>query len=308
MGARDAFWVAMHANQLTVPLQTVRTLVDEQFPAWRELPIREVVSHGTVNALFRIGDRLLARFPLEPGDIESARRWLQSEAEAARELLGRTRFPSPEPVALGEPGAGYPLPWSVQTWLPGTVATDEDPGESVAFAHDLAEFIHGVRAIDTRGRAFRGSGRGGDLRSHDAWMETCFERSEHLLDVPRLRRAWAVMRVLPRTARDVMTHSDLIPGNVLVSDGRLAGVIDVGGMGPADPALDLVGAWHLLEAGPRQVLRSDLECGDLEWERGKAWAFEQSMGAVWYYVESNPAMSLMGRRTLHRIMADGSSA
>ena len=298
----------MHANQLTVPLPTVRNLVDERFPAWRELPIREVVSHGTVNALFRIGGRLLARFPLEPRDIESARRWLQSEAQAARELLGRTRFPTPEPVALGEPGAGYPLPWSVQTWLPGTVATDEDPGESVAFAHDLAEFIHGVRALDTRGRAFRGRGRGGELRSHDAWMETCFERSEHLLDVPRLRRAWAVMRVLPRTARDVMTHGDLIPGNVLVSAGRLAGVIDVGGMGPADPALDLVGAWHLLEAGPRQVLRDDLECGDLEWERGKAWAFEQSMGAVWYYVESNPAMSLMGRRTLHRIMADGSSA
>ena len=84
-----------------------------------------------------------------------------SEAQAARELLGRTRFPTPEPVALGEPGAGYPLPWSVQTWLPGTVATDEDPGESVAFAHDLAEFIYGVRAIDTRGRAFSGRGRGG---------------------------------------------------------------------------------------------------------------------------------------------------
>jgi len=105
---RDAFWVAMHANQLTVPLPTVRNLVDERFPAWRELPIREVVSHGTVNALFRIGDRLLARFPLEPGDVESARRWLQSEAQAARELLGRTRFPTPEPVALGESGAGYP--------------------------------------------------------------------------------------------------------------------------------------------------------------------------------------------------------
>jgi hypothetical protein len=27
------------------------------------------------------------------------------------------------------------------------------------------------------------------------------------------------------------------------------------------------------------------------WERGKAWAFEQAMGAVWHYAESNPAMS-----------------
>ncbi len=236
------------------------------------------------------------------------RRRLQSEALAARELPGRTRFPTPEPVALGEPGAGYPLPWSVQTWLPGTVATDEDPSGSAAFAHDLAEFIYGVRMISTHGRTFSGTGRGGDLRCHDAWMETCFEHSNRLLDVPRLRRAWAILRALPRGAPDMMTHGDLIPGNVLVSGGRLAGVIDVGGPGPADPALDLVSAWHLLEASPRQVLRDDLNCSDLEWERGKAWAFEQSMGAAWYYADSNPAMSLMSQRTLQRILADGSSS
>jgi aminoglycoside phosphotransferase (APT) family kinase protein len=295
----------MHPNQLPVPLETVRELVDQQFPAWRGLPIRHVASQGTVNALFRIGDRVVARFPLQPGDVAATRRWLESEAQAARELLGRTRFRTPEPVALGEPGAGYPLPWSVQTWLPGTAATDEDPGGSVPFAHDLAEFIRGVRAIGTRGRTFSGGGRGGDLRSHDAWMETCFERSGQLLDVPRLRRMWADLRELPRTAADVMTHGDLIPGNVLVAHGRLTGIIDVGGLGPADPALDLVGAWHLLEAGPRQVLRDDLESDDLEWERGKAWAFEQAMGAAWYYVESNPAMSLMGRRTLQRLLAGG---
>jgi aminoglycoside phosphotransferase (APT) family kinase protein len=140
-------------------------------------------------------------------------------------------------------------------------------------------------------------------------MQTCFERSELLVDVPPLRRRWAALRELPRSAAaDVMTHGDLIPGNVLVRNGRLAGVLDVGGLGPADPALDLVGAWHLLEAGPRQVLRNDLDCDDLEWERGKAWAFEQAMGAVWYYVESNPAMSLMGQRTLQRIMADTAAA
>jgi aminoglycoside phosphotransferase (APT) family kinase protein len=104
-----------------------------------------------------------------------------------------------------------------------------------------------------------------------------------------------------------MTHGDLVPGNVLVSDGRLTGIIDVGGMGPADPALDLVGAWHLLEADPRQVLRGDLGCDDLEWERGKAWALEQAVGLVWYYLDSNPAMSRTGQRTLQRILSDESS-
>lgn len=53
---------------------------------------------------------------------------------------------------------------------------------------------------------------------------------------------------------------------------------------------------------------ADLGCDDLEWERGKAWAFEQSMGAAWYYAESNPAMSLMGQLTLQRIVADPSLA
>jgi aminoglycoside phosphotransferase (APT) family kinase protein len=300
--------VDMHAGQLQVSAKTVRKLVAEQFPEWLGLEVRGIPSQGTVNALFRIGDKYVARFPLEPGDVTRTRRWLQSEAQAAGELLGRTRFPTPEPVGLGEPGAGYPLPWSVQTWLPGTIATAEDPGNSAAFAHDLAEFIHDVRAIDTRGRTFSGNGRGGELQSHDAWLETCFERSGHLLDVPRLRCLWSALRTLPRTASDAMTHGDLIPGNVLVANGRLAGIIDVGGMKAADPPLDLVAAWHLLEAGPRKVLRDDLGSDDLEWERGKAWAFQQAMGLVWYYVESNPAMSRTGRRTLERILADTPAA
>jgi hypothetical protein len=63
-----------------------------------------------------------------------------------------------------------------------------------------------------------------------------------------------------------MTHGDLIPGNV----------------------------------------REALQCDDLEWARGAAWAFAQATGAVWYYAHSNPAMSRMGRRTLERILADES--
>jgi aminoglycoside phosphotransferase (APT) family kinase protein len=295
----------VHPNQLDVTVETVRALVAAQFRAWAHLPVRVVVTHGTVNALFRIGDRLAARFPLVPGEVAEIRRWLQSEADAARELVGRTRFPTPEPVALGEPGAGYPLPWSVQTWVPGTVATDADPADSVGFAHDLAEFVEAVRAIDTRGRRFAGSGRGGALVSQDAWLETCFAKSGRLLDGPRLRRMWASFRRLPRGDRpDIMSHGDLMPGNILVAGGRLAGVIDVGGLGPADPALDLVGAWHLLDPHPRRALRDRLGCDDEEWERGKGWAFAQSMGLVWYYAETNPTMAAIGRRTLDRLVAD----
>jgi aminoglycoside phosphotransferase (APT) family kinase protein len=304
----------MHEGEVGVSAAVVRGLVAEQFPQWRGLEVRAVDSAGTVNTIFRIGDRLAARFPLVGAEYGPVRAQLEAEAAAGRELAGRTPFATPEPVALGEPGAGYPLPWSVQTWLPGVTATEADPGESVAFAGDLAEFIIAVQAIGTRGRVFRGAGRGGELRRHEDWVQTCLARSEGLLDVPRLRALWSVMRELPRgPAPDVISHQDLIPGNVLVSGAgdrarlrdraRLSGVLDVGGLGPADPALDLVAAWHLLADGPRQAFRTALGCDDGEWARGQAWAFEQAIGLVWYYTDSNAPMAALGRRTLDRIQA-----
>jgi aminoglycoside phosphotransferase (APT) family kinase protein len=292
----------MHAGQINITQDVARRLVDEQFPQWASLPIRPVPGPGTVNALFRLGDGLGVRLPLRHTDPRSMRAEIESEVSAARVLLGKTPFPTPEPIAIGSPGAGYPLPWSIQTWLPGRTAEREDPSGSVPFALDLATFIRDVRAISTGGRPFSSAGRGGDLTNHDEWMEICFQEGAKLLDVAMLRRMWEDYRGLPPLpSADVMSHGDLTPGNVLVSRGRLAGVLDVGGLGPADPSLELVAAWHLLDDGPRQVLRDELGCDDLQWERGKAWAFEQSMGAVWYYLDSNPGMSAMGRRTLERL-------
>ena len=292
----------MHAGELPITDDVVGDLVSAQFPRWRDLPVRRFASSGTVNAIFRLGNRLAARFPLEPDDPAKAHRALESEAASAAELAAATRFPVPEPVAIGAPGPGYPMPWSVQTWLPGATGDDEDPSGSVPFARDLAEFIAEVRAIGTRGRSFGGHGRGGDLKDHDAWMETCLEQSEGLLDVPRLRGLWSEFRQLPRESPDVMGHRDLTPGNVLVAGGRLSGVLDPGSFGPADPALDLISAWNLLAAEPRQALRDALRCPDLDWERGKAWAFQQAMGLVWYYKDTNPVMSELGRTTLDRLL------
>jgi aminoglycoside phosphotransferase (APT) family kinase protein len=137
-------------------------------------------------------------------------------------------------------------------------------------------------------------------------VQTCLQNSEQLLDVPRLSALWHNLRRLPGAGRpDAMNHGDLVPGNVLVDRGRLVGIIDVGGFGPADPALDLVAGWHLLAEGPRRVLRSTLGSDDLEWARGTAWAFAQAIGLVWYYAESNPPVSRWGRRTLDQICTAG---
>jgi len=285
----------VHAGEQRMDVATARTLVAEQFPNWADLPLVIADGRGTVNTILRIGSELAARFPLLPGAP------LEAEASASVELAVASPVPTPQPVALGRPGHGYPFAWSVQTWLPGSIATPTALAESRVFAEDLAGLITSLRGADTGGRVFAGSGRGGVLTDHDGWMETCFRESEGLLDVPRLRRIWARLRLLPREGADVMSHGDLTPANILVAGDRLVGVLDGGGFGPADPALDLVAGWHLLDAEARQVFRAAVGCDDLQWERGTAWAFEQAMGLVWYYRDTNPWMSALGRCTLARI-------
>lgn len=135
-------------------------------------------------------------------------------------------------------------------------------------------------------------------------MEVCFRESEGLLDVARLRRLWARLRELPPSGPDVLSHRDLIPANFLVQGERLTGVLDAGSFGPADPALDLVAAWHLLDRDRRDIVRRKLGLGEVEWTRGAAWAFQQAMGLVWYYESTNPSMSALGRNTLSRLLND----
>jgi aminoglycoside phosphotransferase (APT) family kinase protein len=213
-------------------------------------------------------------------------------------------FPSPKHVAMGRPGDGYPLPWSVQTWLPGEVPSPNGLAASTTFAKDVAKLVGALRAAPTRGRTFLRAGRGGELSDSDEWMEICFDESETLLDVPRLRAFWTRVRELPRTQPDAMTHGDLVPANLLVRGNRLVGVIDAGGFGPADPALDLIVAWHLFEHDARTVFRTEVAADVTEWHRGAAWAFQQAMGLVWYYRTSNPGMAFLGRSTISRILAD----
>lgn len=105
-----------------------------------------------------------------------------------------------------------------------------------------------------------------------------------------------------------MCHRDLTPFNLLVierdDEVRLAGVLDGGDFGPADPALDLVAAWHLLDAPTRRLVRDGVSAGEAEWQRGAGWALQQALGLGWYYEKSNPQMSALGISTVRRVLAD----
>lgn len=294
----------MHDDQIDLGTGVARGLILAQFPQFRGQPIERLDGPGTVNAIFRIGSQAAARFPLRAGDPREAAAALRRGAAAMTGLARHCPVPTPLPVGLGRPGAGYPMPWAVQSWIPGDVATPDGLAGSHTLARDLVTLVASLRAAGTGGRRFDGQGRGGALPDHDAWLAVCLKNSEGLLDTARLRGVWARLRDLPPCGPEVMSHRDLIPANLLVRGGHLAGVLDGGSFGPADPALDLVAAWHLLDRAARETVRSGLGSGEVEWKRGAAWALQQAMGLVWYYRHSNPGMSALGRSTLRRILED----
>ena len=298
--------MTMHDDQVDITADAVATLVSDRFPEWSGLSVVRVHQTGTVHTIFRIGDEFAVRFPLRPAEPAAVRQELEAEQRALAELGDHLDIAVPTSLGLGEPGAGYPMAWAAQTWLPGEPAWDvATTGADGRVLDDVVTLLADLRSIPVRGRTFSRRGRGGDLRHHDGWVATCLDRSAGLLPVDELGRIWQRLRDLPRHSPDTITHGDLIPGNLLVDDGRLVGVLDPGMFGAADPALDLIVAWHLFEAEQRSQVRdrlTPLGVTDLDWERGKAWAFEQALGLVWYYQQSNPTVSQQGRRTLTRIL------
>lgn len=292
----------MHSGQLEPTAELVAELVGDQFPQWAQLPVRQMSSDGTVNAIFRVGDDLVARLRLQAADPDAARDELRGEATAAGELAKVSPVPTPEPVALGEPGAGYPMPWAVYRWLDGIPASHVDLADSDHWAEDLAGFVLALRRHPNPGLTFSGDNRGGHLRDHDGQVRSWIADGAHLMDTRSLTELWESLIDTPRDQPDGWTHGDLMPGNLLVEDGRLVGVIDVGGFQVADPALDLQPAWNLFSATARSVFRHAIEPTENEWRRGMGWAFAQAIGCLAYYEKTNPVMSRTAHLALTRLL------
>ena len=128
----------------------------------------------------------------------------------------RTAYATPVPVAIGEPGPATRCRGRCRAGSRERRRPRTTPSGSVAFGHDLADFITGVRAIDTRGRTFARAGRGGDPRASTPGWRSASSAVPTWSTSPA-PPIWTRLRDLPRTSADVMTHGDLTPGNVLVT-------------------------------------------------------------------------------------------
>jgi aminoglycoside phosphotransferase (APT) family kinase protein len=280
----------VHEDELEIDEALVRALLAEQFPEWAALPLARVEPDGTVNVIYRLGGSLSVRLPRREGpeiedDLEF--RWLPF-------LAPQLPVEIPSPVARGAPGAGYPWYWSIHTWLDGELPT------APLDADDVAGFVAALQRIDASGGPDPSGGRGRPLEWRDRFVRDALERVEAPGALELLDRA---MRAPEWTGARVWIHADLDRRNVLVRDGRLTGVLDWGGLGLGDPAVDVMVAWKLVAREERDRFRALLDVDDATWLRAQGWVVSQALIALGYYTpETNPALFAEATRWLMEVI------
>jgi len=287
----------MHTDEINSAPELVRALITEQFPQWADLPIERVDSSGTDNAMFRLGDSMVVRLPRIDWAADSPaheQRWLP--------VIGpHLAVETPQPLALGEPGEGYPWHWSVYTWLDGVNPEPADLTET--FVADLAACLNAMHAIDVPGgpvnrRGFTVGGRDAETRRSIAAMTG-------LADTDAVTAVWDAAFDLPPCAPPgTWIHSDIAPGNLLVRDGRLTGLIDWSGVSRGDPAVDVCVAWNLLPSSLRPAFRAALDIDDATWLRSRAWALSQACLQLPYYQHTNKPLAAQARSVIAAVLAD----
>ena len=295
----------MHADEVETDVSLVRRLVETQFPRWAELPIESVRPWGTDNALYRLGDDKVARLPR----IRRATTTLEKEIRWLPRLAPLLPLAIPTLLAVGQPGDGYPFPWSVYSWLEGETATVDRIADQRQAAIDLAQFVGALQRADPADGPAPGqhnASRGEPLMMRDESTRAAIAALSGRIDVEAVTAAWeAALHVPEWSGAAVWIHGDLDSRNVLVEQRRLSAVIDFGCLGVGDPACDVMVAWKLFSGEARDVFRAELAVDEATWARAHGWALSQAVMALSYYtLETNPVLVSEAQRWMFEVLAE----
>jgi aminoglycoside phosphotransferase (APT) family kinase protein len=291
----------MHVDEVSTDVRLVERLLAAQFPSWAGLPVEPVPSAGTDNALYRLGEDMVVRLPRidwAVGGVENAQAWLPRLAQLLPVAV-------PVPLASGRPALGFPWPWSVYPWLEGENPTVDRIDDPELLAGELAQFVDALRRVELAGGPT--AGRGVPLLDRDEPTRAAIAALRGMVDTDAVTEAWeAALRTPVWSGPSVWVHGDLAPGNLLLRNGRLAAVIDLGGVGVGDPACDLMPAWNLLPPDARGVFRTALEVDDATWDRGRGWALTVALLQLPYYKDTNPTLAASSRHVIREVLTEQS--
>jgi len=281
----------------------VARLIARQFPQWSHLPVTPVEFDGHDNRTYRLGTELTVRLPTAEGyvaAVEKENRWLPV-------LAPSLPVPVPEPVAVGEPGEGYPYPWSVRRWLDGEVARPDRIADMAEFAESIAEFLKALWRIDPTGGPAAGAHsfyRGASPRFYDDETRRSLAALDGLIDTTTAAEVWAAALATTWDRPPVWFHGDVASGNLLVRDGRLAAVIDFGTSGVGDPACDLVIAYTMFSDDSREAFRKAVDLDAGTWTRARGWALWKSMLVMADSLDHDPEEAEAHRAVIEAVLSD----
>ena len=256
--------------------QVVSRLLREQAPHLADMPVRASSASGSSNWVFRLGDTMAIRLPRSDDYVAD----LVNQVRGLPRLAPYLPVPVPDVVAIGQPGRAFPRPWAVVSWVPGDLPLALDGSQQALLAESLGTLLQSLHAADTADAPDEPELWGyrcGEpvTETIDRWADRAAAELADLFDPASVREAWQRLRDVPAaTEAACWVHTDLSEENILVHhDGRLAGVIDFGGVGIGDRSVDLLYAWSIFDAPAREVLRAASRANDETWTRARAWAF-----------------------------------
>lgn len=253
----------------------VRRLLESQAPELAGRTVRRV-AEGWDNVTYRLGRELAVRLPRRAAAVHllgHEQRWLP-------ELSAGLSLEVPRLVHAGRPDHGYPWPWSVVAWVEGEPA-DRTPlaaEEAPRLAREL-RVLHRPAGAAFPYNPFRGV----PLRERAETVDGRLDRLEAAGAswAPALRRIWDDAMTAPPATDRVWLHGDVHPGNVVVRQGRLAGLIDWGDLTAGDAASDLVCAWLLFrDPAARADFLDAYGATDAQRLRVRGWAVNFATGIL----------------------------
>lgn len=290
----------MHEGEFRIDGPLVRGLIKTQFPRWSDLPLTRVHSSGTVHAIYRLGDDMAVRLPR----LASFSRALERESDLLPLLGPLLPLTIPELIARGVPTIDYPSAWSILGWLDGEALSAAPAVDPLDVATRLGEFVVAMRSVRIPG-AKSPNQRGRPLAASDAWTRESIASVADQFDPRKLTELWESALGAPTWDEEpTWIHGDLLPANLLVANGRLSAVIDFGECSVGNPTWDLVAGWWVFDGDGRDAFRLASEAGHDAWDRARGWALSGAVGALAYYVDTNPTFADTARTTLRRVIGD----
>ena len=291
----------LHDDEVPVDEVLASGLIAAQFPDLAEHPLRIVEPWGTANAVWRVGDDLVARFPRYPGSARQPSR----DHRVLPMLAAHLSVSVPEAVAVGRPDLGYPFEWSLHGWIegepaePAVASASTDPN---AFALDLALAIAELQRVPIDD-APSARNRARPLAAYDDETRGWIARAADVVDAAAALAVWDdAVAAPPHPGPPVWVHGDL-EGNCLATGGRLAGLVDWGSACVGDPAVDIQVAWSpLFDNDSRERFLAALDVDDATIRRARGAAINQACAAFAYYLDTYPPII---ERSRHKLTALG---